>query len=89
MLAKVKLALGLTTSVFDSDIEDNILSARAELIRSGVSEAKAMSDDDALITKAIKTFCQKEYYEGNEASRYERAWRYQVDNLRKSAEYIG
>lgn len=87
MLDKVKLALGLTTSVFDTDIEENIAAARAELIRSGVSASKANSDTDALITKAIKTFCQKEYYEGNEARRYETSFKYQLECLRKSAEY--
>jgi len=89
MLDKVKLALGITTTAFDSDIEENIEAARAELIRSGVLSTKANADNDALITKAIKTFCQKEYSEGNEASRYERSWRYQLENLRKSTDYMG
>lgn len=42
MIDKVKLALGLTSTAFDSDIEDNIAAARMELIRSGVSATKAM-----------------------------------------------
>lgn len=88
MLDKVKLALGLTTDVYDADIEENIEAARAELIRSGVKPEKANAEDDALIIRIIKTFCQKEYSEGTESSRFERSWRYQLDNIRKSAEYM-
>lgn len=88
MLDKVKLALGLTTTAYDDDIADNILAARAELIRSGVSPEKANSDTDALIIKAIKTFCQKEYSDGPEAERFEKSFNYQLDNLRKSGGYM-
>lgn len=87
MLEKVKLALQITTDEFDSDIEENIAAARAELIRSGVSASKANSDNDPLITKAIKTFCQKEYSDDNLSERFEESFKYQVDNLRKSADY--
>lgn len=88
MLEKVKLALQITTNEFDSDIEENIAAARMELIRSGVAVEKANSDDDALITKAIKTFCQKEYLDDGMSERYEESWRYQLDNLRKSSGYM-
>lgn len=87
MFEKVKLALGLTTSALDADIYDNIEAARAELIRSGILPEKANSDDDALITKAIKTYCQKEYFDDELSERYEESWKYQIDNLRKSNGY--
>ena len=87
MLEKVKLALQITTSEFDSDILENIAAARAEMIRSGIADNKANSDDDALITKAIKTFCQKEYSDDNLSERFEESWKYQIDNLRKSKGY--
>ena len=87
MLEKVKLALQITTNEFDSDIEENIAAARAEMIRSGVSAAKANSDDDPLVIKAIKTFCQKEYSDDNLSERFEKSWKYQLDNLRKSSGY--
>lgn len=89
MLSKVKLALQITTDVFDSDILDNIAAARAEMIRAGVAPEKANSEDDPLITKAIKTFCQKEYNDDELSERFEQSWRYQLDNLRKSGEYRG
>lgn len=87
MLEKVKLALQISTNEFDSDIEENIATARAEMIRSGIAEEKANSNTDALITKAIKTFCQKEYTDDNLSERFEESWRYQLDNLRKSKGY--
>ena len=87
MLEKVKLALQISTNEFDSDIEENIATARAEMIRSGIAEEKANSNTDALITKAIKTFCQKEYTDDNLSERFEESWKYQLDNLRKSKGY--
>lgn len=89
MLDKVKLALQITTNVFDSDISENIAAARAEMIRNGIASTKANSDTDALVTKAIKTFCQKEYSDDDLAERYEQSWLYQLDNLRKSSDYRG
>lgn len=87
MLEKVKLALQITTTEFDSDILDNIAAARAEMIRSGISAVKANSDDDPLITRAIKTYCQKEYSDDDLSERFEDSWKYQLDNLRKSKGY--
>lgn len=89
MLEKVKLALQITSTDFDSDITENIAAARAELIRSGVATSKANSDTDVLIIKAIKTFCQKEYYNDDLSERYEESWKCQLDNLRKSSGYKG
>jgi len=87
MLEKVKLALQITTTEFDSDILENIAAARAEMIRSGVSAVKANSEDDPLITRAIKTYCQKEYSDDDLSERFEESWKYQLDNLRKSKGY--
>lgn len=87
MLEKVKLALQITTDVFDSDIEENIAAARAEMIRSGIAPYKANSDTDPLIIKAIKTYCQKEYNDDDLSERFEQSWLYQLDNLRKTKAY--
>ena len=83
MLEKVKLALQISTNEFDFDIQENIAAARAEMIRSGISAKKANSNDDALIIRAIKTYCQKEYTDDNLSERFEESWKYQLDNLRK------
>lgn len=64
-------------------IQRNIIAARAELIRSGVAESLAQSEDP-LVEDAVITFCL--YKMDDEAGR-ERNWsafQYQQDNLRKS-----
>lgn len=64
-------------------IQRNILTARAELIRSGVSEDLANSSN-LLVEDAIITFC---LYKMDDESNQERNWsafQYQQDTLRKS-----
>lgn len=91
MLAKVKLALRISHTSLDSAINDTIAAARAEMIRSGISEDKANSDTDTLITQAIITYCMSVYSNlGDKAlERYAESWQYQIDNLRKSSDYAG
>lgn len=87
MLEKVKLALRISHNLLDSDIESTIDTARAELIRSGVSEEKANSED-VLIESAIKTYCLFVYTNDDKrAQGFFESWQYQLDNLRKSNEY--
>lgn len=84
MLEKVKLALRISHNYLDSDIEETITTARAELVRAGVSPSMASGDSD-LVTMLIKTYCQYVYC-GNEkmAEKYFESFQYQLDNLRKS-----
>lgn len=87
MLEKVKLALRISHNLLDSDIKSTIDIARAELIRSGVSMDKAISDD-ALIESAIKTYCLFVYSNDDKRTQgFFESWQYQLDNLRKSGEY--
>lgn len=84
----VKTALRISHTSLDNEINENIATARAELVRVGVTSAKAQSDDDPLIRTAIKTYClsvmanDKESREG-----YDRSWNLQKENLRKTTEY--
>lgn len=84
MLDKVKIALRINHTLLDADIIDTINTARAELIRSGVSVDVANSDLD-IIEMAIKTYCLY-IYSSNEkmAEGYFNSWQYQADNIRKS-----
>ncbi len=64
-------------------IQRNIQSARAELIRSGVSEDVAKSEHP-LVEDAIITFC---LYKMDDETNQERNWsafQYQQENIRKS-----
>lgn len=82
----VAAALRLTEKASEKllqTIQRNILTARAELIRSGVSDNLATSDNP-LVEDAVITFCL--YKMDDEANR-ERNWdafQYQQDNIRKS-----
>lgn len=84
MLDKVKLSLRISHNLLDSDIEDTIGTARAELIRVGVPESKA-NGDDLLVEEAIKTYCKAVYSSDEKrAEGFFNSWQYQLDNLRKS-----
>lgn len=56
MLAKVKLALRVTTSAFDSEIEGLIAAACADLGVVGVDVEATTTDP--LLTRAIITYCR-------------------------------
>ena len=84
MLNKVKLALRISHTLLDTDIEETIAQARAEMVRAGVLPAVAESDN-TLVEGAIKTFCLMHYSNDTKmAEGYSRSWEYQLDNLRKS-----
>lgn len=55
MLAKVKLALRLTTNAYDSDIQDLIDAAKLDLGIAGVVLPTAL---DAVCERAIITYCK-------------------------------
>lgn len=81
---KVKLALRISHNLLDAEITDVIASARSELVRAGVDETKANSDDE-IIETAIKTYALA-YYASDvkDAERYQESFKYQCDCLRKS-----
>lgn len=88
MLTAVKLALGITIDDLDADIIATINIARAELIRSGITEEKAMSDDDSLIEQAIKTYCKAIYTSDiNKSEKLMESFKYQQECIRKSKGY--
>lgn len=55
MLAKVKLALRITTTAFDTEILDLIDAAIADL---GLAGVKIPSKADPLIVRAVTTYCK-------------------------------
>lgn len=88
MLERMKLALRVTTDKFDDEINGVIQAARMELIRAGVKKAKAERDDDELITSAIRAYVLAQYSTDTKMTEgYWTSFRYQLDNLRKTAEY--
>lgn len=88
MLKKVKLALRINHNLLDSEIQDTIDTARAELVRSGVLESRAEDVTDTLISNAIRTYCLYTYANDSKmAEGYFKSWQYQLDNLRKTYNY--
>lgn len=55
MLDKVKLALRLSTDAFDSELEDLIVAAIADL---GIAGVDTVSETDPLIARAVITYCK-------------------------------
>ena len=81
---KVKLALRISHNLLDSEITDIIASARAELVRAGVDETRANSDEE-IVETAIRTYALSYYASDNkDAERYQNSFMYQCDCLRKS-----
>lgn len=64
-------------------IHRNVETARAELIRSGISPDIANSDAP-LVEDAIITFCMIRMGDEELQNRYQRSFEYQQENLRKS-----
>lgn len=58
MLEKVKLALRITTNAFDSELTDLIDAAKLDL---GIAGVVVPSTLDAIITRAIITYCKMSF----------------------------
>lgn len=83
ILEKVKLALRISHSELDDEIEDVITSARQEMTRAGMESDIAESSME-LVETAIKTYALAYYAPVKEAEKYTESFRYQLDQLRKS-----
>jgi len=61
MLDDVKLALRVSHTALDSEINDLIASAREDLILAGVIASKANSSTDALVKRYIVTYSKAHF----------------------------
>lgn len=85
MLAKVKLALRVTTNAFDTEITDLILAACADLGIVGVTAL--ITTDDALLTRAIITYCRVHFGEPEDYDRLKRSYDEQKAQLISATGY--
>ena len=70
MLDDVKVALRVSHTALDSEINDLIAAARHDLKLSGVLPAKADADTDPLIRRAIVTYVKAHFgYDNPDAER--------------------
>lgn len=72
MLAKVKLALRVTTNAFDNEINGLIAAACADLGVVGVNVEATTTD--ALLTRAIITYCRLNFGSPEDYDRLKRSY---------------
>lgn len=88
LLDDIKLTLRISHNLLDTEIANQITSARQELVRAGVADAVALGTDQAnaqLVEESIKTYVlAKHEMDVRRREGYEKSFEYQLDNLRKS-----
>lgn len=87
MLKKVRLALRITTDAFDSEIEDLIAAALADLGIAGVGWETADPEADPLLTRAVVTFCKANFGETDQYDRLKAAYDEQKAQLQMATGY--
>src|SRR5690606_30985772 len=88
LIDDVKLALRITSSAFDKEVEDLINAARQDLILSGVSQNKAQDENDPLIKRAITVYCKAHFgFDNPEAERFAKSYDMLKAHLTLSQEY--
>ena len=65
MLKKVKLALRITTTAFDDELNDLIYAAKADLKLAGIPN----KNDDPLYRRAVVTYCRYHFGQTEDADR--------------------
>ena len=84
MLAKVKLALRISTDVYDSELNDLIEAAKLDL---GVAGVVVPQTVDALVTKAIITYCKMSFGLPEDYDRLKRSYDEQKAQLSNATGY--
>lgn len=88
LLDDVKTALRISHTKLDTEISATIQAAKAEMARAGI-ETTSISDTDALIVDAIKTYCRYSFASDLKMREgFFMSWQYQLDCLRKSTGYM-
>ena len=84
MLDKVKLALRIKTVAFDSELEDLITAALADLGLAGV-----ITDDttDPLVIRAVITYCKLHFGESSDPDRLKAAYDEQKAQMQMDTGY--
>ena len=88
MLDDVKTALRVSGTSLDTEIQDLIEAAKADLQLSGVHPDKAKDDGDPLIRRAIVVYCKAHFgYDNPEAERFQQSYDMLKAHLTLSQEY--
>lgn len=84
MLEKVKLALRIVTTAFDSELNDLIEAALADLGLAGVTNT---STDDPLIIRVVITYCRANFGDPDEYDRLKASYDEQKAQLKTATGY--
>lgn len=84
MLEKVKLALRITTTAYDSELTDLIASAQLDL---GIAGVIVPDTFDALVAKAVITYCKMSFGLPEDYDRLKASYDEQKAQLRTATGY--
>lgn len=84
MLTKVKLALRITTNAYDSELTDLIEAAKIDLGIAGVNVPQTI---DAIVGRAIITYCKVHFGEPDDVERLKASYDEQKAQLSMNSAY--
>ncbi len=84
MLEKVKLALRITTDAFDSELTELIEAAQIDL---GIAGVVVPDEIDAIVSRAIITYCKLNFGEPDEYDRLKASYDEQKAQLSMATGY--
>lgn len=84
MLTKVKLALRITTNAYDSELTDLIEAAKIDLGIAGVNVPQTI---DAIVGRAIITYCKVHFGEPDDVERLKASYDEQKAQLSMNSSY--
>lgn len=84
MLEKVKLALRITTDAFDTELNELIAAAQVDL---GIAGVVVPAEIDAIVSRAIITYCKCNFGEPDEYTRLKASYDEQKAQLSMATGY--
>lgn len=84
MLTKVKLALRITTNAYDSELNDLIEAAKIDL---GIAGVNVPQEIDAIVGRAIITYCKVHFGEPDDVDRLKASYDEQKAQLSMNSNY--
>lgn len=88
-LTSIRQYMRLTSTIHDSELEDLINAARADLVLGGVLPAKAENEQDPLIMRAVATYVKAEFgLDNDDSEKYRASYKEQRNGLALSDSYI-
>ena len=88
-LTSIRQYMRLTSMIHDSELEDLINAARADLVLGGVLPAKAEDEQDPLIMRAVATYVKAEFgLDNDDSEKYRASYKEQRNGLALSDSYI-